>query len=56
MDDQEHPSLWTRLKWALTGRPMSNEEIRAARSAGERDPLTRQRFDVPWARNAGGVS
>jgi hypothetical protein len=49
-------SLATRLKWVLTGRPMSAEETRAARAAGQRDPGVRQRFDVPWGRDVGGIS
>ncbi|MFG6504588.1 hypothetical protein [Microbacterium sp. P05] len=56
MDDRANPSPWTRLKWVLTGRPMSDDEIRAARAAGEPDPTTRKRFDAPWARNIGGIS
>ncbi len=56
MTDQERPSLRTRVKWVLTGRPMSEEEIRAARAAGDPDPTTRKRFDVPWGRNIGGIS
>ncbi|MFG6443923.1 hypothetical protein ACFXQA_01470 [Microbacterium sp. P07] len=56
MDDPESPSLWTRLKWVLTGRPRTQEEIRAARAAGEQDPTTPQRFDIPSTRNVGGIS
>jgi hypothetical protein len=56
MDSQKKPSLRTRLKWVLTGRPISDEEIRAARAAGKEDPTTRKRFDIPWGRNIGGIS
>ena len=38
MDDQEGPSLWTRLKWVFAGRPASNEDIRPAKAAGGLDP------------------
>jgi len=38
MDDQECPSLWTRLKWVFAGRPASNEDIRPAKAAGGQDP------------------
>jgi hypothetical protein len=44
------------MKWVLAGRPMTPEEVRAARAAGEQDPTTRKRFDVPWGRNVGGIS
>ena len=56
MESRNKPSLWTRLKWVLTGRPLTPSEIRAARAAGEPDPATRKRFDVPWGRNVGGIS
>jgi hypothetical protein len=56
MDDQEKPSLAKRLKWVLIGRPMSDEEIRAARAAGDKDPITRKRFDILWGRNIGGIA
>ena len=56
MGAEAKPSIGTRLKWVLTGRPLTEDEVRAARAAGEPDPTTRRRFDVPWGRNVGGNS
>ena len=56
MRNQKKPSLRTRPKWVLTGRPRSEEEIRAARAAGDPDPATPKRFDIPSTRNVGGIA
>ena len=56
MRNQKQPSLRTRPKWVLTGRPRSEEEIRAARAAGDPDPATPKRFDIPSTRNVGGIA
>ena len=56
MKNQKKPSLGTRLKWVLTGRPRTEEEIRTARAAGDPDPTTTKRFDIPSTRNVGGIS
>lgn len=55
MDSEINPSVWTRVKWVFTGQPMSDEEIDLAQAAGDPDPRTRKRFDVPWGRNVGGI-
>lgn len=36
----EKPRLWTRLKWAIFGKPVSYEEYRAAQSSQLRDLRT----------------
>lgn len=36
----EKPSLWTRVKWAIVGRPLTYEEHRAAQSSLYRDERT----------------
>ncbi len=56
MEKDQTPSLWTRLKWVIQGRPRTSEEIRAARAAGDPDPTTPKRFDIPSTRNVGGIS
>ena len=56
MKNQKKFSLGTRLKWVLIGRPRTEEEIRTARAAGDPDPTTTKRFDIPSTRNVGGIS
>lgn len=36
----EKPGLWTRLKWAVFGKPVSYEEHRAAQASQFRDERT----------------
>jgi hypothetical protein len=54
------PSIWTRMKHAVLGRPVSHAEQRAAQFRPTRDPMTDAQHQIRSVRytglNGGGFS
>ncbi|MFE5408448.1 hypothetical protein [Microbacterium sp. NPDC056569] len=46
----EKPSRWTRLKWAILGKPATHEEYRAVQSSSYRDARVIGHYETRDAR------